>query len=45
MIGYVSVRVDSSMEVLSVKESDNSILDIIKKYEEADAFKSVNLKE
>lgn len=43
LIGLISVRVDSTMEVHSVREHDDELFDIIKKYEEANIFKSVDL--
>lgn len=45
MIGFISVRVDSSMEVHDVRENDDELLEIIRKYEEAEAFVPVDLSE
>lgn len=43
VLGFLSVRVESSMEVHNVKSHDEELFEIIRKYEEADAFFPVDL--
>lgn len=43
MIGLISVKVESSMVVNHVRESDEELLEGIRKYEENNAFSTVDL--
>lgn len=43
LIGFVSVRVDSVMEITDVRDKDDALFEMINAYESANAFVTVDL--